>query len=82
MGSLDELKGSRPESVQILEAARFEWVNQGPSGEIWRGYIFVKRDGTVVKFSYQDIADHGVDWIRQRLAPEGLQVSHAGGSDV
>jgi hypothetical protein len=55
-----------------LEAAGFEWVNQDPDGKPWPGFIFVKRDGAVIKFSYGGIADHSVQWIRKRLAAEGF----------
>jgi len=57
---------------KMLEAAGFEWVNQDPDGKPWPGYIFVKRDGAVVKSSYDGIADHSVQWIRKRLAVEGF----------
>jgi hypothetical protein len=45
---------------------------QGHDGKSWDGYIFVKRDGTVVEFSYKEIADHSVHWIRERLAAGGF----------
>ena len=68
----EDLKESHSQSVQMLEAAGFQWVNQGQDGKPWPGYIFVKRDGTVVKFSCQVIADHSAQWIRKRLAAEGF----------
>jgi hypothetical protein len=72
MGFKEDLKESHPESVKMLEAVGFERINQDPDGRTWPGYIFVKRDGAVVKFSYQGIADHSVQWIRKRLAAEGF----------
>jgi hypothetical protein len=72
MGLKEDLKESHSQSVQMLEAAGFQWVSQGRDGKPWAGYIFVKRDGTVVEFSYKEIADHSVHWIRERLAAGGF----------
>jgi len=68
----EDLKESHSQSVQMLEAAGFQWVNQDRDGEPWPGYILVKRDGTVVQFSYKEIADHSAHWIRERLAAGGF----------
>jgi hypothetical protein len=72
MGFKEDLKESHSESVKMLEAAGFQWVNQDPDGKPWPSYILVKRDGAVVKFSYKEIADHSVHWIRERLAAGGF----------
>jgi hypothetical protein len=72
MGLKDDLKESHSQSVQMLEAAGFQWVNQDQDAKPWRGYILVKRDGRVVKFSYKEIADHSAHWIRERLAAQGF----------
>jgi hypothetical protein len=71
-GLKEDLKESHSQSVQMLEAAGFQWVNQGRDGKPWPGYFFVKRDGTVVKFSYQEIADHSVHWIRDTTCRRGI----------
>jgi hypothetical protein len=72
MGFKEDLQESHPESVKILEAASFEWVNQDREGNPWPGFVLVKRDGTVVQFSYKDIADHSAHWVRERLAAMGF----------
>jgi len=72
MGFKEDLNELRPESVRMLEAAGFEWVNQGRDGSSWPGYILVKRDETIVQFSYKEIAEHSAHWIRERLAAKGF----------
>ena len=72
MGVKEDLQELHPEWVKLLEAASFEWVDQDCEGNPWPGYILVKRDGTVVQFSYKDIAEHSAHWVRGRLSLKGF----------
>jgi hypothetical protein len=72
MGLKEDLQELHPESVKLLEAAGFAWVDQDREGNPWPGYIVVKRDGTIVQFSFSDIADHSAHWVRGRLAIKGF----------
>jgi len=65
MGRLDDLKKNHADKVRILESEKFEWE---PS----RGcYIFVRKDGTVDEFSYEQLADHDTSWLKNQIAARG-----------
>lgn len=72
MGFKEDLEKRRPESVRMLEALKFEWVQQGPSGEPWSGYKFVRQDGQVDKFSYFQLVDNDVGWLKSQLIALGF----------
>jgi len=74
MGTKEALKHERPESVQILENLEFQWVHQDAHRSVWHGYIFVARNGDVIKFSYADLADHDIAWLKQQLTKFGFSV--------
>jgi hypothetical protein len=68
MGLKNDLKESHSQSIQMLEAAGFQWVNKDQDGKPWPGYILVKRDEKELSFPTKEIADHSAHWIRERLA--------------
>jgi hypothetical protein len=68
LGLRDDLKKNWPESVQLLESLKFEWLQQVD----WQGYRFIRKDGTVDKFSYQELSDHDTAWIKSQLAAAGF----------
>ena len=68
MGMRDELKKNRPESVQLLESLKFAWVQEVG----WCGYNFVRKGGTVDKFSYEELSDHDTLWLKNKLAAKGF----------
>jgi hypothetical protein len=69
LGRLDDLKKNRPESVQLLESLKFDWIQQVN----WHGYRLIsKDDGTVYEFSYDQLSDHDAAWLKKQLAACGF----------